>query len=90
VGLPGYCFFLAVVLFVPAFIAVRLCTSLASLVFAGSAPGQLPSPLADELVLVALFSLLLTWSILFHQVMMMMVPLDDPNLNLKFSHMCGV
>jgi hypothetical protein len=65
VGLPGYCFFLAVVLFVPAFVVVRLCTSaLGLVVFAGG------SALADELVLVALFSLLFTWSILFHQVIM--------------------
>jgi hypothetical protein len=75
-GLPGYCFFLAIMFFVPGFIFARLCSLVIALA-SSTGPGvwavdslfsALPSPLADELVLVALFSLLFTWSIIFHQV----------------------
>lgn len=75
-GLPGYCFFLAIMLFVPGFIFARLCSLVIALA-SSTGPGvwaveslcsALPSPLTDELVLVALFSLLFTWSIIFHQV----------------------
>lgn len=88
-GLPGYCFFLAIMLFVPGFIFARLCSLVIALA-SSTGPGvwaveslcsALPSPLTDELVLVALFSLLFTWSIIFHQAGLPALELVELNID---------
>lgn len=81
VSLPGYCFFLAIVLFVPGFLSVRLA-SMAISHTVTSSPAMVPwygvqwidHQLADELTLVFLFSALFTWSIVYHQVRTLSLP----------------
>jgi len=76
VGLPGYCFFLAVCLFTPGFILVRLASLLLTRLAVLPPPFSVSSSpfllgafelAAGEMALVALFSVLFTWSILYHQ-----------------------